>query len=61
MLGIGNKRESSALGLGQLPDLREEAGGQDCLFSVPNPLLGHLHFTVVLDDLRSPVKALGCG
>lgn len=59
--GHGEQKRKSWLGLGQPPDLREEAGGQDCLFSVPNPLLGYLHLIVVLDDLGSPVKALGCG
>lgn len=59
--GRGEQKRKFCLGLGQPPDLREEAGGQDCLFSVPNPLLSHLHFIVVLDDIRSPVKALGCG
>lgn len=58
---LGMRKRKSWLDLGQPPDLREEAGGQGCLFSVPNSLLGYLHFIVVLDDLRSPVKALGCG
>lgn len=30
-------------------------------FLCSSPPLGYLHFIVVLDDLRSPVKALGCG
>lgn len=59
--GRGEQRRKSCLGLGPPADLREEAGGQHCLFSAPIPPLGYLHFIVVLGDLRSPMKALGCG
>lgn len=53
MPGGENKGESHAWALG----LRQIF----CFSSAPSPPVGHLHFPVVLDDLRSPAKALGCG
>lgn len=57
----GEQRRKSFLGPWTISRLGEAGGGQACLSSAFSPPLGYLHFTVVLDDLKSPVKVLGCG